>query len=350
MSDTITLTRPDDWHVHFRDGTALSTTVPCHAKRFGRVVAMPNLTPPLTTVQEALAYRQRLLALAPEHQYPHFNPLMTLYLTDNTPLEELERAAAAKSILGVKLYPAGATTNSDAGVTQIGNIMPQLRAMAELQLPLLVHAEVTDPHIDIFDREAVFLESIIKPLLHELPDLKLTIEHITTAEMADFVAEAGANVAATLTPQHLLYSRNALFQGGVRPHLYCLPVLKRERHRRRLIELVMTGCPRLFLGSDSAPHAQQRKESSCGCAGIFSGAAAIEIYAQIFANLGILSQLEGFASRYGADFYQLPPNTDTLTLCRDPWSMPPHLPYEAGQIVPLLAGERIEWRLSSTPH
>ncbi|MBF0220241.1 MAG: dihydroorotase [Gammaproteobacteria bacterium] len=344
MSHSITLTRPDDWHVHFRDGAQLNDLVPHHAVRFGRVVVMPNLLPPVTTPNAAIAYRERILATLPDAS--RFNPRMALYLTPQTTPEEVELAAATPDIHGYKLYPAGATTHSDAGVSNIMALLPTLQAMADCQLPLMVHAEVTDHQVDIFDREAVFLDSTIKPLLEKIPHLKLVIEHITTATLAHFITSAGDNVAATITPQHLLYNRNVMFKGGIRPHYYCLPVLKRETDRQALLALLLSSHPRLFLGSDSAPHSQRRKESGCGCAGIFSGHAAIELYATVFAEHKALDRLEPFASHFGADFYGLPRNHDQITLSATPWQVPESYPLEGERLIPLAAGETIAWQLS----
>jgi len=341
----LTLVRPDDWHVHFRDGDALKGTVPHHAQRFGRAIVMPNLQPPVTTVAKARAYRQQITDAIPAGS--DFTPLMTLYLTQETTPGEIERAKESGLIYGVKLYPAGATTNSDAGVTDIFALIPTLQMMAEQELPLLIHAEVTDPTVDVFDREKIFLESVVKPLLGKVPDLKVVIEHVTTAEMADFVIGAGDRVAATLTPQHLLYNRSDIFKGGIHPHLYCLPILKREHHRERLCEIVAAGHKRFFLGTDSAPHSQMAKESACGCAGIFSGPCAIEIYAEIFESLGVLDKLEAFASFYGANFYKLPHNSGRITLIKKPWSVPAsYLMDGKNKIIPLKAGETLHWQLA----
>lgn len=345
MTDSITITAADDWHVHFRDGAALTTTVPYHAQRFARALAMPNLVPPVTTVAQALAYRQRIIEAA---NGASFRPYMALYMTESLSDTELQLLHDSPDILGIKYYPAGATTNSESGVRHIHTVMPALQRMAELQIPLLLHAEVTDSHIDIFDREAVFLESILKPLLHEIPDLRVVVEHVTTAEMAQFVESAGDNVAATITPQHLMYNRNSILAGGIRPHFYCLPVLKREKHREYLTKVVTSGNPRFFLGTDSAPHSKDKKESSCGCAGIFSAPIAIEIYADIFESLGILHKLEAFASHFGADFYGLPRNSNTITLQKRPHIVATELPYQDQTIIPLCAGEDIHWQITSS--
>ena len=341
----LTLVRPDDWHVHFRDGEALTETVPHHALRFGRTIVMPNLKPPVTTVSEAISYRQRVVNAVPKGI--EFTPLMTLYLTQVTTPEMIKQAKESGIIYGVKFYPAGATTNSDAGVTDIFALIPALQAMAMVDLPLLIHAEVTDPSIDVFDREKVFLESVIKPLLEKVPDLKVVLEHVTTKEMANFVIAAGDRVGATVTPQHLLYNRSDIFKGGIHPHLYCLPILKREHHRERLCEIVASGHHRFFLGTDSAPHSKAAKENSCGCAGIFSGPCAIEIYAEIFESLGALDRLEGFASLYGPDFYGLPHNDSQITLIKKPWTVPESYPMDSdNNLIPLKANEILHWQLA----
>ncbi|WP_444677638.1 dihydroorotase [Halomonas sp. E19] len=340
----ITLTRPDDWHLHLRDGEALQAVVPATARQMGRAIIMPNLRPPVTSTEQALAYRERILAARPVGSA--FEPLMTLYLTDRTPADEIERAVASGYVHAVKLYPAGATTNSDSGVTDLAHCDGAIAAMARLGMPLLVHGEVTDAHIDIFDREAVFIERIMKPLLERHPDLKVVFEHITTTEAATFVAEAPANVAATITAHHLLFNRNHMLAGGIRPHYYCLPILKRERHREALLAAATSGSGKFFLGTDSAPHAKGDKESACGCAGAYTAPAAIEFYATAFEQAGALDKLEGFASHYGPDFYGLPRNRDRITLVREAWQMPESLPYADGQvIVPLQAGETLGWRL-----
>jgi len=339
------LTRPDDWHVHFRDGDALKEMVTHHALRFGRAIVMPNLVPPVTTVTGAGAYRQRISDAIPEGA--DFTPLMTLYLTQKTSPEEIEQARESGLIYGLKLYPAGATTNSDAGVTDIFALIPTLQMMARLELPLLIHAEVTDPAVDVFDREKIFLESVVKPLLEKIPDLKVVIEHVTTAEMADFVLKAGERVGATLTPQHLIYNRSDIFRGGIHPHLYCLPILKREHHRERLCDIVASGHNRFFLGTDSAPHSKMAKESACGCAGIFSAPCAIEIYAEIFENLNILERLEAFASFHGPDFYNLPRNSSQIKLIKKTWTVPASYPMDGeNTIIPLKAGETLQWQLA----
>lgn len=340
----ITLIRPDDWHLHLRDGEALKAVLPDTARRFGRAIVMPNLKPPVRTVADAAAYRERILAAIPAGM--RFEPLMTLYLTDVTPPEEIARLKDSGFVKAVKLYPAGATTNSDAGLTDIKKAMPTLAAMAELGVPLLVHGEVTDPNVDVFDREAVFIEQVMKPLLEQLPDLKVVFEHITTQQAAQFVWSAGANVAATITAHHLLMNRNALFQGGIRPHHYCLPVLKREVHRQALLEMAVSGSPKFFLGTDSAPHGKSTKEAACGCAGMYTANNGIELYAEAFDSVGALDKLEGFASRFGPLFYGLPANPDTITLIKEATPVAAELPYVGSDtLVPLRAGETVAWRL-----
>ncbi len=343
MTDTLTLTRPDDWHIHFRDGAVMRSVLPDTARVFARAIAMPNLKPPVVTVAEAAAYRERLLAAVPAGV--QFEPLMTLYLTDNMRAEEIERAQATGFVHAVKYYPAGATTNSDAGVTDLLRCEAVFAAMEKAGMPLLVHGEVTDPAVDIFDREAVFIDRVLLPLLDRHPRLKVVFEHITTQQAVKFVLSANANIAATITAHHLLYNRNAMFKGGVRPHMYCLPVLKRESHRRALIEAATSGNAKFFLGTDSAPHVQSAKESACGCAGIYTAHAAIALYAEAFEDAGALDKLEAFASFYGADFYRLPRNRDTITLRRETWSVPKAISMgdEAG--VPLRAGESVRWRV-----
>lgn len=339
----LTLTRPDDWHLHLRDDTALQAVAGHTAARFARAIVMPNLKPPVTTTEQALAYRERVLAALP--QGSDFEPLMTLYLTDNTPPEEIARAKESGVIHAVKLYPAGATTNADSGVTHIHKPEAALRAMAELGMPLLVHGEVTDAEVDIFDREAEFLDTVLKPLLEHIPELKVVAEHITTREMADFVLHAGDQVAATITPQHLLLNRNAILAGGIRPHHYCLPVLKRESHREVLVEVATSGSPRFFLGTDSAPHARGAKETACGCAGMYTAHAAIELYAEVFEQAGALDKLEGFASFHGPDFYGLPRNRDTITLRKEAWEVPASFAFGEDVLVPYRAGEKVEWKM-----
>lgn len=339
----ITLTQPDDWHLHVRDEEALDRVVPYSARQFGRAIIMPNLKPPVTTTEQALAYRQRILAAVPEGVA--FEPLMTLYLTDNTAPEEIERAVASGQVHGVKLYPAGATTNSDSGVTSVDNCADAIAAMERLGLPLLVHGEVTHAEIDIFDREAVFIDKVMKPLLARFPDLKVVFEHITTRQAVEFVEAAPANVAATITAHHLLFNRNQMLVGGIRPHYYCLPVLKRESHREALLSAATSGSRKFFLGTDSAPHAKGAKESACGCAGAFTAPAAIELYATAFEQAGALDRLEGFASHHGPDFYGLPRNPRSITLKRESWILPESLPYGDEVIVPLMGGESLDWKL-----
>jgi dihydroorotase len=345
MTDTLTITRPDDWHVHFRDGAAMQSVLPDTARVFARAIAMPNLKPPVVTVADAAAYRDRLLAATPPGVA--FEPLMTLYLTDNTHPEQIIRGQASGFVHAVKYYPAGATTHSDAGVTDLLRCEAVFAAMEEAGLPLLVHGEVTDPAVDIFDRETVFIERVMLPLQIRHPRLKVVFEHITTSHAAEFVRGSGANIAATITVHHLLYNRNAMFKGGIRPHLYCLPVLKRETHRRALIEAATSGNPKFFLGTDSAPHARSAKESACGCAGIYTAHAAIELYAEAFDGVGALDQLEAFASFHGADFYGLPRNSDTITLRRENWQAPKNIQLGNEVLVPLRAGETIRWRVET---
>ena len=340
----LVIRRPDDWHLHLRDGAALAAVLPFTATRFARAIVMPNLRPAVTTTAQALDYRRRILASLPAGCA--FEPLMTLYLTDDTPVAEVERARSSGCIFGFKLYPAGATTYSESGVTDLGRIAAVLERMAELGVVLEVHGEVTDPAVDIFDREARFIERTLAPLVERLPKLRVVLEHITTREAVDFVLGARAGVAATVTPQHLLLNRNALFAGGIRPHHYCAPVLKAEADRAALLAAVTRGSERFFLGTDSAPHARAAKESSCGCAGIFSAHAGIELYAEAFEAAGALEKLEGFAALHGADFYGLARNGGTLTLVREPWEVPAHYPFGADELVPLRAGERIAWRLA----
>jgi dihydroorotase len=343
MTDTLTLTRPDDWHIHFRDGAAMQSVLSDTARVFGRAIAMPNLKPPVVTVADAAAYRERLLAAAVGTR---FEPLMTLYLTDNTQSDEIRRARASGFVHAVKYYPAGATTNSDSGVTELSKAYKAIAAMEEAGMPLLLHGEVVDPEVDVFDREAVFIERHLTRLLKDFPKLKIVLEHITTRQAAEFVAAAPANVAATVTVHHLLYNRNAMFRGGIRPHMYCLPVLKREQHRQALVAAAISGNPKFFLGTDSAPHAVGAKETACGCAGIYSAHAAIELYAEAFEDAGALDKLEAFASFYGADFYGLPRNTDKITLRRATWAVPESLAMGGDRLVPLRAGEAVRWQLA----
>ena len=341
--ERITLRKPDDWHVHLRDDTMLPMTVSDTAQRFARAIVMPNLVPPVTTTELALSYRERILAAKPEGS--SFQPLMTLYLTNNTSPDEIRAAKACGHIYGCKLYPAGATTNSDSGVTDVANIYPALEAMQEVGLPLLVHGEVTASHIDIFDREAEFIETVLKPLLQRMPNLRVVFEHITTSDAAEFVRNAGDNVAATITVQHLMLNRNDMLVGGMRPHHYCLPVLKRETHRQALVAAAISDSGKFFLGTDSAPHSKCKKENACGCAGIYTAPAAIEWYAEIFEDAGALDKLEGFASHYGPDFYKLPRNSQTITLVKQPWQMAEALPLADDIIVPFRAGETVQWQV-----
>jgi dihydroorotase len=343
MTDSLTITRPDDWHIHFRDGAAMRSVLPDTVRVFGRAIVMPNLRPPVVSVVDAAAYRGRLQAAA---SGTSFEPLMTLYLTDNTQPEEIRRARESGFVHAVKYYPAGATTNSDSGVTELAKAYPAIAAMEEVGMPLLLHGEVVDPEVDVFDREAVFIERHLTRLLRDFPRLKIVLEHITTRQAAEFVAAAPANVAATVTVHHLLYNRNAMFKGGIRPHLFCLPVLKREAHRQALIAAAISGNPKFFLGTDSAPHAVGAKEAACGCAGIYSAHAAIELYAEAFEDAGALDRLEAFASFYGADFYGLPRHADTITLKRESWEAPASLKLGDETLVPLRAGEAIRWRVA----
>jgi len=343
IMQTLTLTRPDDWHLHLRDGALMASVLPDTARQFARAIVMPNLRPPVTSTALALEYRARILAALPVGM--KFEPLMTLYLTDNTAASEIRLAKASGAVHAVKLYPAGATTNSDAGVTDLRNTYAALEAMQEGGMPLLVHGEVTRADIDIFDREAVFIERVMQPLLRDLPGLRVVFEHITTLEAAQFVAAAPANIAATLTPQHLLYNRNAMLAGGIRPHFYCLPILKRETHRAALVQAATSGNPKFFLGTDSAPHAQHTKENACGCAGCYTAHSAIELYAEAFEAAGALDRLEAFASFYGADYYGLPRNTDTVTLRREAWQVPDSIGFGENRLVPLRAGETMKWKL-----
>ena len=341
--DHLSLRRPDDWHLHLRDGAVLAATVPDAARRFARAIVMPNLKPAVRTTAQALDYRERILGEVPDGA--SFEPLMTLYLTDDTPPEEIARARISGRVFGVKLYPAGATTHSAEGVTRISRCFNALEKMEDLGLPLLVHGESTDPAIDVFDREQAFIEETLGPMLERFPRLKVVLEHITTREAAQFVEVTGPNVAATITAHHLLLNRNALFLGGIRPHHYCLPVLKRETHREALVEAATSGNPKFFLGTDSAPHARNTKEAPCGCAGIYTAHAAIELYAAAFEEAGALDKLEGFASVFGAQFYGLPLNSSNITLAREEWRVPERLPFGSEDLVPLRAGETIPWKL-----
>ena len=340
----ITLTRPDDWHLHLRDGAALHAVLPHSARQFARAIVMPNLRPPVTTVAAAARYRQRILDALPAGT--RFEPLMTLYLTDNTAPDEIRRAVESGFVKAVKLYPAGATTNSDAGVTDLAKCDAVLAEMEKVGMPLLVHGEVTDPSVDLFDRERVFIETVLQPLLRRRPGLRVVVEHITTRDAVDFVATAGETVAATITAHHLLYNRNAIFTGGVRPHFYCLPVLKRETHRQALLKAATSGNPKFFLGTDSAPHARHTKEAACGCAGCYTALSALELYAEAFEQAGALDRLEAFASFFGPDFYRLPRNTESVSLEKIAWTLPPSLSYaESDELIPLRAGEALAWKL-----
>ena len=338
----LTLTRPDDWHLHIRDGEALAAVLPDTCRQMGRASIIPNLKPPVTTVAQAAAYRERILAARPAGS--NFEPLMTLYLTETTTAEEVRKAKESGFVHGIKLYPAGATTNSDAGVRDVNNAMAALEAMAEVGMPLLVHGEVTDPAVDVFDREAVFIDTVFEPLMARLPQLRVVFEQITTQQAAEYVAGAAANVAATITAHHLLMNRNALFTGGIRPHHYCLPVLKRERHREALLKAATSGSDKFFLGTDSAPHARHTKENACGCAGMYTANAAIELYAEAFEAAGALDKLEAFASFNGPAFYGLPRNGDTITLVKESWQVPAEIVYGNDTLVPLRAGEHVHWK------
>ena len=345
-SSTLTIRRPDDWHLHLRDGAALSAVLPATARQFARAIVMPNLRPPVTTAAAALAYRQRIQAALPASgPGSDFQPLMTLYLTDNTPPDEIRRARD-EGVVALKLYPAGATTNSDAGVTDVRKTYATLEAMQREGLLLLVHGEVTDPDIDIFDREAVFIDRVMQPLRRDMPELKVVFEHITTADAAAYVQGSDAFTAATITAHHLLYNRNALFMGGLRPHYYCLPVLKKEQHRLALVQAATSGSGKFFLGTDSAPHAATLKEQSVCGAGCYTAPAALELYAEAFEAATALHQLEGFASLHGPAFYGLPVNSGTVTLRREPWALPESLPFGDATIKPLRAGETLNWRLA----
>ena len=339
----LTLTRPDDWHLHLRDGAALAAVLPASARQFARAVVMPNLKPPVTTTAQALAYRERIRAALPRGL--DFEPLMTLYLTERLPPDEVVRAKEA-GVVAVKLYPAGATTNSDAGVTDLRNAVPVLDAMQRLGMPLLVHGEVVDPNVDVFDRERVFIERELVALRRDFPELKIVLEHITTREAVQYVRGEGAATAATITAHHLLYNRNAIFSGGIRPHYYCLPVLKREEHRRALVDAATSGNAKFFLGTDSAPHAALLKEHARGCAGCYTAACALELYAEAFDAAGALDQLEAFASFHGADFYRLPRNRGTITLRRETWTVPESVPFGEATLKPVRGGETIAWRLA----
>ena len=342
-ADQISLLRPDDWHLHLRDGAMMASVLPHTARQFARAIVMPNLKPPVVTTAQASEYRARIItAIPPELQ---FEPLMTLYLTDNTTPDEIRRAKESGFVHGVKLYPAGATTNSAAGVSDLTHCYAALEAMQQVGMPLLLHGEVTDPAIDLFDREAVFIDQVLIPLRRVMPDLKIVFEHITTRDAAQYVHESDGPIAATITAHHLLYNRNEIFKGGIRPHFYCLPVLKRERHRLALLAAATSGSSKFFLGTDSAPHAKDVKEHACGCAGCYTALHAMELYAQAFDSVGALDRLEQFASLNGPDFYQLPRNTQRVTLRRQPWTMPTELEAGGTALVPLNAGETMAWRL-----
>lgn len=342
----LTLTRPDDWHLHLRDGAMLRAVLPDTARRFARAIVMPNLKPAITTVELARAYRERILAALPAGM--RFEPLMTLYLTDNMPPSEIEKAGLSGFVRAVKYYPAGATTNSENGVTDLKRVYSVLAAMEKHDFPLLLHGEVTDPAVDVFDRESVFIDRHLAPLTRDFPGLRVVLEHVTTREAVQFVTQAGPNVAATITVHHLLLNRNAMFADGIRPHLYCLPVLKRERHRQALLAAATGGNPKFFLGTDSAPHPKRAKESDCGCAGIYTAHAALELYAEVFEEADALDKLEAFASFHGADFYRLPRNRETLTMVKEPWTVPAEFSIEDDVLVPLRAGETVFWKMAGT--
>ncbi|HEX7634372.1 MAG TPA: dihydroorotase [Noviherbaspirillum sp.] len=342
-ANSITITRPDDWHLHLRDGVAMASVLPHSARQFARAIVMPNLKPPITTTAQAAAYRERILAALPPGM--QFEPLMTLYLTDNTPPDEIRRAKDSGFIHAVKLYPAGATTNSDAGVTALSKCRKTLEAMQEVGMPFLVHGEVTDHTIDVFDREAVFIERVMQPLKRDMPSLKVVFEHITTRDAAQYVSEADNTVAATITAHHLLYNRNEIFKGGIRPHYYCLPVLKREEHRQALVRAATSGSPKFFLGTDSAPHPKGLKEHACGCAGCYTALHAMELYAHAFDQADSLDKLEAFASFNGPAFYGLPRNPGSITLKRESWNLPAELPMGDTTVVPLNGGEAIGWKM-----
>lgn len=342
---SLTITRPDDWHVHLRDGAGLTNTVADSSRYFGRAIVMPNLVPPVTKAQDARAYYDRIMATQPK---AHFTPLMVLYLTDQTSAQDIIDAKQQGLVFAAKLYPAGATTNSSSGVTDIAKLAPVFSAMQQVGMPLLVHGEVTDKQIDIFDREAVFIDTILKPLVADYPDLRVILEHITTAQAVGFVNQASDNVAATITAHHLLFNRNDMLVGGIRPHFFCLPILKRNTHQQALINAATSGSTKFFLGTDSAPHAQHAKENACGCAGCYSAHAAIELYAEAFEQAGALDKLEGFASLHGPAFYQLPVNQDKITLQKTSWEVPASLPFGEEQVVPIRANEAIQWQVVAT--
>ena len=343
MTTELTLLRPDDWHLHLRDGDGLKAVLPDTARQFARAIVMPNLRPPVTTAEAAFAYYQRIKQALPAGLV--FEPLMTLYLTDNTPAQEIAAARASGVVHAVKLYPAGATTNSDSGVTSLHKCAAALAEMEKQGMPLLIHGEVTDSDVDVFDREKVFIERHLQPLLKDFPGLKVVFEHITTEDAAEFVAAGPANLGATITAHHLLMNRNAMFAGGIRPHHYCLPVLKRETHRRALVKAAISDSGKFFLGTDSAPHPKSAKEASCGCAGMYTAHAAIELYAEAFEEAGALDKLENFASVYGSDFYGLPRNTDKIILRKESWLVPETIPFADDELVPLRAGQTIAWKL-----
>lgn len=343
--DSITLTRPDDWHVHVRDGEQMRAVLPHTAQQFARAIIMPNLRPPITTTDLAESYRTRIFTALPDALKSRFEPLVTLYLTDNTPPDEIIRAKASGIVHGIKLYPAGATTNSDSGVTDIAKCYATLEAMQLHQMPLLVHGEVTDTGIDVFDRERTFIDRVLAPLTHYFPALRIVFEHITTRDAVDFVKQSSGCVAATITAHHLLLNRNSLFQGGIRPHHYCLPILKREEHRQALLAAATSGNPKFFLGTDSAPHSQVNKENACGCAGIFTAHAALELYATAFEQANALEKLEAFASFHGADFYQLPRNDERITLRRQHWQIPKSYEFAGEALIPMYAGEKLTWKM-----
>lgn len=344
--NSITILRPDDWHLHVRDGEQMRAVLQHTARQFARAIIMPNLKPPIVTTDMALAYRARILTALPANRQSGFEPLMTLYLTDNTSPSEIIRAKESGLIQGVKLYPAGATTNSDLGVTDIAKCYATLEAMEQNNVPLLVHGEVTDPDVDVFDKESVFIDRILAPLTQRFPNLRIVVEHVTTRDAVMFVKQASKQVAATITAHHLLLNRNAIFQGGIRPHYFCLPVLKREIHRQALLEAAISGNPKFFLGTDSAPHSQANKENSCGCAGIFTAHAAIELYATAFEQAGALDKLEAFASFYGADFYQLPRNKSYITLNKENWIVPEQFEFAGEKLIPLYAHTHLPWKMA----
>ena len=346
MTDRLTLLRPDDWHIHLRDGAALAHTVRDAARVFGRAIIMPNLVPPVRNAEQAAGYRERILAQRPAGSA--FEPLMVLYLTDNTTADEIRAAKASGIVHAAKLYPAGATTNSDSGVTSVDKIFPVLEAMAEVGLPLLVHGEVTRSEIDVFDREKQFIDEHMSRVVERFPTLKVVFEHITTGDAAQFVREASSNVAATITAHHLLYNRNHMLVGGIRPHFYCLPILKRNTHQEALLDAATSGNPKFFLGTDSAPHARHAKEAACGCAGCYTAYAAIELYAEAFEQRNALDKLEGFASCFGPDFYNLPRNSDRITLVREDWVAPTELSFGEQVLTPLRAGEKLRWRVEAS--